>query len=271
MPSLFRSVAKAANSVPRSKVMLHRREGGKACKCRSIPAMTPAEWRLGLRARKVKRLQRSTSEVRLVLPYSRLKISRSPSQCLRLLRSAISCGRASIVLATGIWSRVAFDHSVAGANGGLREDGATAPGDVHQAHRHIGRWFRGTPPRGYPGDGENSPQSVLATKLLTSDQRYKRRVPACGRSCRRARDARWPWSVQLSDNSLKIADAHRDDSCAWAPDKSSLDGAPVHPRFAGQAVRLPPSDRYRAVRPNPDADGRSSCAFLERESNPYKF
>jgi hypothetical protein len=42
-------------------------------KPRSMPAMTPAECRLGLCARKVKRLRRSTSEVRLALPYSLLK------------------------------------------------------------------------------------------------------------------------------------------------------------------------------------------------------
>jgi hypothetical protein len=41
--------------------------------------MTPAECRLGLRARMVNRLRRSTREVRLALPYSNLKIM-TPSQ-----------------------------------------------------------------------------------------------------------------------------------------------------------------------------------------------
>lgn len=50
------------------------------CKRCWIPEMTPAECRLGLRARIVNRLRRSTSEVRLALPYSNLKMIRSPAQ-----------------------------------------------------------------------------------------------------------------------------------------------------------------------------------------------
>src|SRR3546814_7829268 len=45
MPSFSRRIRKAANSVPGSKVMLCRREGGKILNCLSMPAMTPAEWR----------------------------------------------------------------------------------------------------------------------------------------------------------------------------------------------------------------------------------
>lgn len=39
------------------------------------------------------------------------------------------------------------------------------------------------------------------TRLPASDQRYKRRVPACAQSCRHAHDARAPWSARPSDNS----------------------------------------------------------------------
>jgi len=46
------------------------------CKWCWIPDMTPAESRLGLRATTVNRLRRSTSEVRLALPYSNLKVIR---------------------------------------------------------------------------------------------------------------------------------------------------------------------------------------------------
>lgn len=56
-------------------MMVERLYGGAASQPREA-----CEPELGLRARIVNRLRRSTSEVRLALPYSNLKIIRSPSQ-----------------------------------------------------------------------------------------------------------------------------------------------------------------------------------------------
>ena len=184
------------------------------CKWCWIPDMTPAESRLGLRATTVNRLRRSTSEVRLALPYSNLKVIR------RLPNDQSSCdyrfrkGVCQWCWPRGYADRAACAHSVAIGIGGQQAEGATGPGVVRPAHRRTGRWSHDRRLHEYRDGVEDIPQSARAKKLLTSGRRYRRQARAFGQSCHHAPGACRPLFVRRSENSHETLARHRD--AGWA-------------------------------------------------------
>ena len=180
------------------------------CKWCWIPDMTPAESRLGLRATTVNRLRRSTSEVRLALPYSNLKVIR------RLPNDQSSCdyrfrkGVCQWCWPKGYADRGACAHSAAVEIDGQQAEGATGPGFVRPAHRRTGRWSRDRRLHDYRDGVEGIPQSAPATRLLTSGRRYRRQARAFGRFCRHAPGACPPSFVRPLENSHETPARHRD-------------------------------------------------------------
>lgn len=113
-------------------------------------------------------------------------------------------------------------------------------------------------------------QSAPATRLLTSGRRYRRQARAFGRFCRHAPGACPPSFVRPLENSHETAARHQDAGYVSARDRWSNDVAAAPLLSAVRTARLQPVGKPVVARPNPDADSRSSCAFLGKGSNPYK-